>query len=78
MLTELVGEGDHTVDMFDTRDVKRQSKLMAAMDEINSQMGTRTLFYAGTGVARAWTVVASSKSPAYSTDWNSLITVQAK
>jgi DNA polymerase V len=78
MLTELVQEGHHTVDMFDTRDVKRQSKLMAAMDEINSQMGRRTLFYAGTGVTRPWSGVSSSKSPAYSTDWNSLITVQAK
>lgn len=78
MLTELVQEGNHTVDMFEARDVTRQSKLMAAMDEINSQMGRRTLFYAGTGVVREWAGVSSSKSPAYSTDWDSLITVQAK
>ena len=78
MLTELVQEGNHTVDMFDTRDVKRQSKLMAAMDHINGAMGKRTLFYAGSGVARPWVGPSSSKSPAYSTDWNSLITVLAK
>ena len=47
MLTELVQEGNHTVDMFDTRDVKRQSNLMAAMDHINSAMGRRTAVLCG-------------------------------
>jgi DNA polymerase V len=78
MLTELVQEGNHTIDMFDTRDEKRQSKLMAAMDHINSVMGRRTLFYAGSGVKRPWVGVSSLKSPAYSTDWDNLITVRAK
>jgi DNA polymerase V len=78
MLTELVQEGNHTIDMFDTRDEKRQSKLMAAMDHINSAMGRRTLFYAGSGVKRPWVGASSLKSPAYSTDWDNLITVRAK
>jgi len=78
MLTDLVQEGNHPGDLFALRDEMRQSKLMAAMDDINSQMGGRTLFYAGTGVTRAWTGASSSKSPAYSADWNSLITVKAK
>ena len=78
MLTDLVQEGNHPGDLFDTRDDKRQSKLMTTMDQINAAMGTRTLFYAGTGVNRPWVGASSSKSPAYSTDWNSLITVLAK
>ena len=57
MLTELVQEGNHTGDLFDARDEKRQSKLMAAMDHINARWGRgrcfmRALASTGRGSAR--------------------------
>ena len=58
-------------------DTARQSKLMAAMDHINQAMGRRTLFYANSGIQQKWSGASARKSPAYTTDWDSLIHVKA-
>lgn len=77
MLTDLLPEGAETLDLFARRDSASQSKLMAAMDHINQTMGRRTLFYACAGIDPKWTGAAGRKSPSYTTDWNSLIRVNA-
>ena len=77
MLTDLLKEGTETLDLFARRDTPRQSRLMAAMDHLNQTMGRRTLFYACSGIQQAWTGAATRKSPAYTTDWESLIRVKA-
>jgi len=55
MLTDLIPEGAETGDLFARHDPDRQSKLMAAMDQINQAMGRRTLFYASAGIQQGWT-----------------------
>jgi|SRR5579871_522517 len=77
MLTDLLPEGTETLDLFDRRDTVKQSKLMAAMDQVNQKMGTRTLFYAGAGIRQKWSMIAARKSPSYTTDWQGLIQVKA-
>ncbi|HUS08603.1 MAG TPA: Y-family DNA polymerase [Bryobacteraceae bacterium] len=77
ILTDLILEGRETGDLFERRDIARQSKLMAALDHVNQAMGRRTLFYAGTGIQQKWTGASARKSPAYTTDWESLIRVKA-
>ncbi len=78
MLTDLLLEGTETLDLFDRRDTGKQSKLMAAMDHLNQTMGKQTLFYASSGIQKAWRGAAARKSPSYTTDWESLIQVRAK
>jgi DNA polymerase V len=77
MLTDLIPDGAQTQDLFERRDTARQSKLMAAMDHVNQAMGRRTLFYANSGIQQKWSGAATRKSPAYTTDWDSLIHVKA-
>lgn len=77
MLTDLLPEGTETLDLFDRRDTVKQSKLMAAMDHLNQTMGKQTLFYASSGIQKAWRGAAARKSPSYTTDWESLIQVKA-
>jgi DNA polymerase V len=77
MLTDLILESTETGDLFARRDTVRQSKLMAALDHVNHTFGKRTLFYASSGVRQGWTGASSRKSPAYTTDWESLIQVKA-
>lgn len=76
MLTDLLLEGTETGDLFERRDTVRQSKLMAALDQINQTMGRRTLFYASAGVTQGWSGASARRSPAYTTDWESLIQVR--
>lgn len=77
MLTDLLEEGTETLDLFDRRDTAKQSKLMAAMDHLNQTMGKQTLFYASSGIQKAWRGAAARKSPSYTTDWQSLFHVKA-
>jgi DNA polymerase V len=77
MLTDLLPEGAETLDLFERRDTARESKLMAAMDQINQSMGRRTLFLASAGVQQKWSGVSARKSPSYTTDWESVIRVKA-
>ena len=77
MLTDLLLEGTETGDLFARRDTLRQSKLMAALDHVNQTMGRRTLFYASSGIRQGWSGASARKSPAYTTDWESLIQVKA-
>lgn len=77
MLTDLLPAGKETLDLFDRRDTVKQSKLMAALDQVNKTMGKRTLFYASAGIQQKWQMSAARKSPSYTTNWKSLIRVRA-
>lgn len=72
ILTDIVPEGGQNLDLFDTRDATKENNLMAAVDRINRQMGSRKIFFAGSGVKRPWAGVADRKSQPYTTDWNSI------
>ena len=52
---------------------------MATVDALNRGMGKDALFLAGAGVPgeRAWAMRRERKSPAYTTRWDELLTVEA-
>lgn len=76
ILTDLVEEGKETKDLFDLRDVTKNSNLMRAVDGLNGRLGQRTVFYAGSGVERRWGGISNLTSPRYTTDWKGIIQVR--
>jgi DNA polymerase V len=75
ILTDIVPAGRQNLDLFDTRDTAKEASLMKALDQLNGRMGGRTVFYAGTGVRRAWSTTFQRKSLPFTTDWNSLLLI---
>jgi DNA polymerase V len=73
----LTQNGCFQQDLFDTTDRIRPAKVMRALDEINQKMGTNTLKYMSTGIYedRPWETKFNHRSPAYTTDWDQLLTV---
>ncbi|MDZ7665156.1 MAG: Y-family DNA polymerase [Desulfotignum sp.] len=73
----LTRDGLYQQDLFDVRDRTRQSCVMEVLDQINNKMGSNTLKYMATGICdeRPWETAFNYRSPAYTTDWNQLLTV---
>ena len=64
-------------DLFDTTDKTRTRKLMRAIDKINTKMGRHCTKYAAVGVSKkqSWKTALNYCSPAYTTDWNQILSV---
>jgi DNA polymerase V len=77
MLAEFTPEGDSQGDLFDTRDDERSRRLMQALDAINHRLGRDAVFYAGSGIRRAWVAASDMKSPHFTTDWHEMMRVRA-
>jgi len=77
VLTELVDEGVGQRSMLTTIDRGRATRLMGAMDALNTKMGSGTLAPASAGVAKHWAVRADRRTPRYTTRWSDLPTVLA-
>jgi DNA polymerase V len=73
----LTREGCFQQDLFDTTDRTRPAKVMQVMDQINLKMGSQTLKYMSAGISlnRPWETAFNYRSPAYTTDWDQLLTV---
>lgn len=74
----LTQNGCFQQDLFDTTDRIRPAKVMQVMDQINQKMGTNTLKYMATGISedRPWETKFNHRSPAYTTDWDQILTVR--
>ena len=73
LLTDLVPAGSTRYDLFDDRDPQRQSRLMKAVDAINSEYGARTVHFANLGGARPqWAMRTAFRSPRYTTRWREI------
>ena len=73
MLTDLVPAAWERHDLFDDRDRQRQSRLMKALDAINSEHGARAIRFGDLGGARPqWATRASFRSPRYTTRWGEI------
>ena len=77
MFTALVPTSQVQPDLFDRQDRPRSKRLMGALDAINDRWGAGTLDYASSGFTKAWKTQCHRRSPAYTTDWNSLPIVNA-
>ena len=59
-------------DLFDHRDRGRCSRLMKAMDQLNTGMGEGTVRFAATGFKKPWSARFMRRSPRYTTRWEEL------
>ena len=62
--------------LFDRHDRERSTKLMAAIDTINTAWGSGTVRYAATGVYPRWIARCARQSPRYTTRWKELAVVR--
>lgn len=77
MLTDLVPATSTRHDLFDERDRQKQSRLMKALDAINSDHGARMIHFGNLGGARPqWVTRAGFRSPRYTTRWREIPLVQ--
>jgi DNA polymerase V len=77
MLTDLVESNQVQRNLFDVRDRERSTRLMQAVDQVNSRMGTGMLRFAVAGINPQWKVLANHKSKHYTTCWDELASVKA-
>jgi len=77
MFTALVPASQVQPDLFDRQDRPRSKRLMAALDAVNDRWGAGMLEYAASGLTKPWKTQFHRRSPAYTTDWNSLPVVTA-
>ena len=77
LFLNLTRDGCFQQDLFDKTDRTRPAKVMQVMDQINNKMGSNTLKYmaAGLSVDKPWKTAFNYRSPAYTTDWDQLLTV---
>lgn len=71
MLTELVPSAGRQRGLFEETSATdvRKAKLMKVMDEVNRDMGKRTLIIASQGMSQPWKMKQGNKSPSYTTKW---------
>jgi len=72
MLTGLGRADMQQQNLFVPAESKRNTKLMAALDQINRRWGRDALRYASSGLQREWSMKQSWRSPAYTTNWKEL------
>jgi DNA polymerase V len=75
MLTDFYDKCDKPKDMFDIKNRIDNTNLMNALDKINAKHGSRTVFYAGSGIEQKWQPKSDLKSKCYTTSWNNILNV---
>ncbi len=77
ILLDLTQETMNQSDLFYSpeKDEKANSR-MQLMDNINQRMGSHTVFIAAQGTSRTWQARCDKRSPAYTTQWNELVTAR--
>ena len=78
VFSSLIQDGQVQLDLFDTANRSRRQKLMQTMDKINTRMGSHYVRYAAMGLSdrQSWNGASNHRSPAYTTDWNQLLSVR--
>ena len=74
---EIVPKSQVQASLFDRMDRSRDSKLMTAMDAINSVMGQDKVRLASAGYGREWRMKRENLSPCYTTKWADIPKVNA-
>ena len=77
VLSNLVKDGHLQYDLFYTPVHPMSEEIMNTLDSVNLKMGRNALRYAamGLGGKKQWKTAFKFRSPAYTTDWNQLMTV---
>ncbi|KKB96336.1 DNA polymerase IV [Candidatus Arcanobacter lacustris] len=75
LLYDLQAKSTKSIDLFDKRNIKRDTSLMNALDQINQNYGRRTIFIASTGISHSWLPKSNMKSDGYVSNWNEIVRV---
>lgn len=73
----LVSIGHSPRSLFSRFNAKRSASLMEAIDEINAEMGSGTIYPAAMGIQASWRVKFGQRSPSWTTKWDDLPRVRA-
>lgn len=73
MLLELVPDKNRQYNLLQPRNEPKQEALMKALDQVNRQYGSNTLFYAAAGIKQEWQMMRQLKSPHFTTKWDELL-----
>jgi DNA polymerase V len=76
LLTALVPAHQIQAHLFDGENRERSSRLMAAIDRINTEWGSGTIRYAAVGPRPAWMRRCARRSPRYTTRWEEVAVVR--
>ncbi len=75
LLCDFCAKTSKPFNLFDKSEVKAaNSKLSATLDSINMIYGSRTIYYASSGVNQVWMPQRNMKSGAHTSKWNEIIT----
>ncbi|MDT3737890.1 MAG: Y-family DNA polymerase [Candidatus Kapabacteria bacterium] len=77
MLTGILPKSTEQVSLFDKIDRDKFQKITDAMDKLNMEMGSGTVFFAAAGIKRGWKMKRELKSPQYTTRWEEIPDVKA-
>lgn len=72
-------EGGAKIDqpgLFDAPETARDERLYDAIDRLNRQFGSRTVFHLGEGIDRPWSMKRDHLSPCCTTRWDQLLAVK--
>jgi DNA polymerase V len=75
LLGDLTDPASQQQTLFDSDDDDRKVMIMRALDTVNRQWGRNTLFYAGSGIEKGWSMRRERKSPSYTTRLTELLRV---
>lgn len=73
MLTLLTDKSTKQISLFtDTNALERSTKLMSALDAVNSRYGRDTVRSGASGFAKRWSMRSENRSPRFTTRWEEL------
>ena len=75
LVENLVSEDEPQLSFWETRDVQKQQRLMAVLDQINANMGREKLRFALQGFDRKWKMRQERLSRNFTTSWAQLLEI---
>lgn len=75
MLSDFYDKSDSKKDMFDNVNHIKNTNLMRALDNINNIHGSRSVFFAGSGIDQSWLPLSQMKTKAYTTSWRDILNI---
>jgi DNA polymerase V len=76
ILSHIVPRSNVQLNVFDTVDRTKLTKLMNVMDAVNVRGGHDTLKFAATGMTQSWIMRSGMRSPQYTTRWKDLLVLK--
>ncbi|HAE87896.1 TPA: hypothetical protein DCG86_07715 [Candidatus Marinimicrobia bacterium] len=76
ILSSIVPDTGVQQNLFDTRPREKSRKRMQVVDHINQKMGSDTLRFASQGIKKSWKMKRENVTPAYTTNWDEILTVR--